>query len=103
MPRRQVTFCPWQSQHYCGRTSAPIGRIHRCRLDRHHPCPYDRHTYEGAADMNCMELLRDASQRNLSLLCVGLDPDPRRIPAALHAEADPLYAFCMAIVEAIAD
>jgi len=53
--------------------------------------------------MKCMELLRDATQRNQSLLCVGLDPDPRRIPAALHAEADPIYAFCMAIVEATAD
>jgi orotidine-5'-phosphate decarboxylase len=50
-----------------------------------------------------MELLRDASQRNQSLLCVGLDPDPRRIPAAPHAHADPIYAFCMAIVEATAD
>jgi len=53
--------------------------------------------------MKCMELLRDASQRNRSLLCVGLDPDPQRIPAALHPEADPIYAFCMAIVEATAD
>jgi orotidine-5'-phosphate decarboxylase len=53
--------------------------------------------------MKCMELLRDTSQRNRSLLCVGLDPDPRRIPSAPHAEADPLYAFCMAIVEATAD
>ena len=53
--------------------------------------------------MKCIELLRDATQRNQSLLCVGLDPDPRRIPAGLHAEADPIYAFCMAIVEATAD
>src|SRR5690349_22056200 len=53
--------------------------------------------------MNCMELLRDASERNQSLLCVGLDPDMRRIPAALRAETDQLYAFCMAIVEATAD
>jgi orotidine-5'-phosphate decarboxylase len=53
--------------------------------------------------MKCMELLRDASHRNRSLLCVGLDPDPRQIPAAPHAGADPVYAFCMAIVEATAD
>jgi len=50
-----------------------------------------------------MELLRDASHRNQSLLCIGLDPDPRQIPAMLHADADPIYAFCMAIVEATAD
>src|SRR6266542_558398 len=53
--------------------------------------------------MKCMELLRDASHRNQSLLCIGLDPDPRQIPAMLHASADPIYAFCMAILEATAD
>ena len=53
--------------------------------------------------MKCMELLRDASRRNASLLCVGLDPDPRRIPAAFQSNGDPILAFCMAIVEATAD
>jgi orotidine-5'-phosphate decarboxylase len=50
-----------------------------------------------------MELLREAAARNRSLLCVGLDPDPRRIPAALRGDADPIYAFCLAIVQATAD
>lgn len=50
-----------------------------------------------------MELLRAAGDRNGSLLCVGLDPDPQRIPAALRGEPDPIYTFCLAIVTATAD
>ncbi len=53
--------------------------------------------------MAFLDLLLDAGRRNRSLLCVGLDPDPRRIPAALQQAPDPVYAFCMAIVEATAD
>lgn len=46
---------------------------------------------------------RELTQRMLkrrSVLCVGLDPDPSKIPAVLDGEADPVYAFCRAIVEA---
>jgi orotidine-5'-phosphate decarboxylase len=53
--------------------------------------------------MTFLESLLAASRRNGSLLCVGLDPDPRRIPAALRAAPDPIYAFCMAVVAATAD
>jgi orotidine-5'-phosphate decarboxylase len=53
--------------------------------------------------MTFLDLLLDASRRNRSLLCVGLDPDPARIPAQLRAAPDPVYAFCAAIVEATAD
>jgi len=49
------------------------------------------------------EQLRRAQAQADSLLCVGLDPDARRIPARLRAAPDPIYAFCMAIVEATAD
>jgi len=35
-----------------------------------------------------------------SFLCVGLDSDPRRIPAHLQGEPDPVYAFNRAIIEA---
>jgi orotidine-5'-phosphate decarboxylase len=35
-----------------------------------------------------------------TLLCVGLDPDPTRLPAALRARDDGIYAFCRAIVDA---
>jgi orotidine-5'-phosphate decarboxylase len=53
--------------------------------------------------MTFLNLLLAASRRNRSLLCVGLDPDPARIPAALRVAPDPVYAFCAAIVEATAD
>ena len=38
-----------------------------------------------------------------SSLCVGLDPDPRRIPEHLGKGPDSLLAFCQAIVAATAD
>ena len=53
--------------------------------------------------MTFMHRLRAAAERNRSLLCIGLDPDPQRIPAALHGRSDPLFAFCAAIAEATAD
>jgi orotidine-5'-phosphate decarboxylase len=53
--------------------------------------------------MTFLESLRGAARRNHSLLCVGLDPDARRVPAALRGTPDPIYAFCLAIVEATAD
>ncbi|MHB1004741.1 MAG: orotidine-5'-phosphate decarboxylase [Chloroflexota bacterium] len=47
--------------------------------------------------------LRSAAQRNRSLLCVGLDTEPTRVPEALRGEPDPWFAFNRAIVEATAD
>ncbi|HZH05290.1 MAG TPA: orotidine-5'-phosphate decarboxylase [Lautropia sp.] len=38
-----------------------------------------------------------------SLLCVGLDPDPRRIPQHLGRGASAILAFCRDIVDATAD
>ena len=38
-----------------------------------------------------------------SMLCVGLDPDPARIPTALDGSTDPTWEFCRAIVDATAD
>jgi len=37
-----------------------------------------------------------------SLLCVGLDPDPGRIPACLRGHPDAIFEFCRAIVDASA-
>lgn len=53
--------------------------------------------------MTFLDSLLETGRRNRSLLCVGLDPSVRKLPAALHAAADPTYAFCMAIIEATAD
>ena len=47
--------------------------------------------------------LLDAQQRNKSMLCVGLDPDPARFPGALKADASRIYDFCARIVDATAD
>jgi len=53
--------------------------------------------------MDFLELLQGASRRNDSMLCVGLDPDPARFPAALQGDARRIYDFCAAIVDATAD
>src|SRR5688572_19015938 len=37
------------------------------------------------------------------MLCVGLDPDPARFPAALVAEPDAIERFCREIIDATAD
>jgi len=38
-----------------------------------------------------------------SMLCVGLDPDPARMPAPLDGAPDAIARFCIAIVDATAD
>jgi orotidine-5'-phosphate decarboxylase len=53
--------------------------------------------------MTFVEMLARAEQHNSSLLCVGLDPEPSRFPAALRGDAARIYDFCAAIVEATAD
>ncbi len=35
-----------------------------------------------------------------SLLCIGLDTDPNKIPESLRSEADPIFAFNKAIIDA---
>jgi orotidine-5'-phosphate decarboxylase len=53
--------------------------------------------------MNFIDMLRAAERQNNSLLCVGLDPEPARFPAALRGDASRIYDFCAAIVDATAD
>jgi orotidine-5'-phosphate decarboxylase len=53
--------------------------------------------------MSFMQSLAQAWQRNDSLVCVGLDPEPARFPAALREDPDAIFAFCRAIVDATAD
>jgi orotidine-5'-phosphate decarboxylase len=53
--------------------------------------------------MTFLNQLLEAGRRNRSLLCVGLDPDPARIPVRMRAAPDPVYAFCATLVEAMAD
>ena len=53
--------------------------------------------------MHFMQSLHQAWQRNDSLVCVGLDPEPAKFPAHLRGQPDAVFAFCRAIVDATAD
>ncbi|NBW51096.1 MAG: orotidine-5'-phosphate decarboxylase [Betaproteobacteria bacterium] len=53
--------------------------------------------------MTFLDQLHQAERQNRSLLCVGLDPDPAKFPAALQGRSDKIFEFCAAIVEATAD
>lgn len=49
-----------------------------------------------------IQKLESAWQRNHSLLCLGLDPDPTRLPLSLTGTGGALFSFCRAIVDATA-
>lgn len=53
--------------------------------------------------MNFIQSLSAAWEKNDSLLCVGLDPDPAKFPAHLAGRPDALFEFCRSIVDATAD
>ncbi|QWD68545.1 orotidine-5'-phosphate decarboxylase [Polynucleobacter sp. VK25] len=38
-----------------------------------------------------------------SMLCVGFDPDPKRLPLSLQGKPDGIYEFCREIADATAD
>jgi len=48
--------------------------------------------------MNFIEKLVNAAQKNRSLLCIGLDPDPERMP-----EGTGIFEFNKAVIDATAD
>ena len=50
-----------------------------------------------------LDLLGAANRQNDSMLCVGLDPEPAKFPAQLKGDANKIYDFCAAIVDATAD
>jgi orotidine-5'-phosphate decarboxylase len=49
------------------------------------------------------ERLSEAQRSSAGLVCVGLDPDPRKLPADLAADSAPLYAFNRRIIDATFD
>ncbi len=53
--------------------------------------------------MTFTQMLAAAWQKNNSLLCVGLDPDPAKFPAHLKGRDDAIFEFCRTIVDATAD
>ncbi len=53
--------------------------------------------------MTFLDQLRTAERQNGSLLCVGLDPDPAKFPEQYRGDANRIFDFCAAIVDATAD
>ncbi|GAB3361344.1 MULTISPECIES: orotidine-5'-phosphate decarboxylase [Giesbergeria] len=53
--------------------------------------------------MTFLDMLHAAATQNNSMLCVGLDPEPSRFPAAMQGDPRKIYDFCAAIVDATAD
>lgn len=53
--------------------------------------------------MNFITALKQTAERNDSLLCVGLDPDPARFPASLGKSNSAIFDFNKAIIDATAD
>lgn len=52
--------------------------------------------------MTFIQALRQRWLDANTLLCVGLDPEPERLPSVLDADADAVFTFCRAIVDACA-
>jgi orotidine-5'-phosphate decarboxylase len=53
--------------------------------------------------MNFTDMLQQASRRQQSLLCVGLDPEPSKFPAAMRGDTTRIFDFCAHIVDATHD
>jgi orotidine-5'-phosphate decarboxylase len=53
--------------------------------------------------MTFIQKLQAAWRDNDSMVCVGLDPDPSRLPAHLAGHPDAIFEFCRDIVDATAD
>jgi len=53
--------------------------------------------------MTFLDMLRTAERHNDSMLCVGLDPEPTKFPGKLKGDANKIYDFCAAVVDATAD
>ncbi len=61
------------------------------------------HHRDREAGLSFVSSLQAAWRRSDSLLCVGLDPDPARLPSALAGRGDATFAFCREIVDATAE
>ena len=53
--------------------------------------------------MTFLDQLRTAERQNGSLLCVGLDHEPAKLPEQWRGDASHIFDFCAAIVDATAD
>jgi orotidine-5'-phosphate decarboxylase len=53
--------------------------------------------------MSFVQQLADAWKRNDSLVCVGLDPEPEKLPPHIAQQPSPIFQFNKAIIDATAD
>jgi len=53
--------------------------------------------------MNFIDKLLAAERAHQSLLCVGLDPDPAKLPGTWRGQPERIFEFCARIVDATAD
>jgi orotidine-5'-phosphate decarboxylase len=53
--------------------------------------------------VNFIDKLLAAEAKNASMLCVGLDPEPALLPAGWKGDANRIFDFCAAIVDATKD
>ena len=53
--------------------------------------------------MTFLQKLRHIQRKNNSLLCIGLDTDPTKVPEFLYAYGDPQYEFNRRIIDATKD
>ncbi len=53
--------------------------------------------------MRFVEKLRKIQRKNNSLLCIGLDTDPLKVPESLYRWGDPQYEFNRRIIDATKD
>jgi orotidine-5'-phosphate decarboxylase len=53
--------------------------------------------------MKFTDKIRRAREYSNSLICIGLDTDPRKVPESLQGDANPVLAFNRAIIDATKD
>lgn len=53
--------------------------------------------------MKFTQMLAAVAQRQQSMLCVGLDPEPAKFPGAWKGDPERIFDFCAAIVDATKD
>ncbi len=53
--------------------------------------------------MHFFERIEHVSKQNSTLLCVGLDPDPKRLPDWAHDDPNPVFAFNRHIIDLTCD
>lgn len=60
-------------------------------------------TERAATPLGFVARVEAASERNQSLVCVGLDPEPEKFPAALRTTPHAIFEFNRQIIDATAD